>query len=219
LIISITVIETDTVVHTLPLTSTASTSTQSKVRSIDMEPFIVRTSIANKKKFDIQIAKFIYATNTAFRHVEHPEFIKLINLLHPGYKPPSRYQIASELLDKVFDSELSKIKDCLNGKNVCMAQDGWSNIHNDSIVCISVTDIIDETVHLCDTIDTKDNSHTAEYLLHLAVTSIKCCQKYGCKVKSFVTDNAANMHKMREQLARCEELGLTLLLMDAPHIF
>lgn len=173
-----------------------------------MEPFIVRTSIANKKTFDIQIAKFIYATNTAFRHVEHPEFIKLINLLHPGYKPPSRHQIASELLDKVFDSELGKIKDCLNGKNVCMAQDGWSNIHNDSIVCISATDIIDETVHLCDTIDTKDNSHTAEYLLHLAVTSIKSCQKYGCKVKSFVTDNAANMHKMREQLARCEELGM-----------
>lgn len=173
-----------------------------------MEPFIVRTSIANKKKFDIQIAKFIYATNSAFRHVEHPEFIKLINLLHPGYKPPLRRQIANELLNEVFDSELVKIKDCLNGKSVCMAQDGWSNIHNDSIVCISATDIIDETVHLCDTIDTKDNSHTAEYLLNLVVTSIKSCQKHGCRVRSFVTDNAANMRKMREQLAKCEELGM-----------
>jgi len=86
---------------------------------MDMEPFIVR-SIANKKKFDIQIAKFIYATNSAFRHVEHSEFIKLINLLHPGYKSPLRRQIANELLNEVFDSELVKIKDCLNGKSVCM---------------------------------------------------------------------------------------------------
>lgn len=173
-----------------------------------MEPFVVRTSVANKKKFDIQVAKFIYATNSAFRHVEHPEFIKLINLLHPGYKPPLRRQIANELLNEVFNSELRKVKDYLHEKNVCMAQDGWSNIHNDSVVCISVTDIIDETVHLCDTIDTKDNSHTAEYLLNLAVTSIKSCQKHGCKIRSFVTDNAANMRKMREQLAKCEELGM-----------
>lgn len=89
-----------------------------------MEPFITRTSIAAKKQFDVQIAKFIYATNSAFRHVEHPEFIKLINLLHPGYKPPSRFQIANELLDEVFNSEIAKIKNCLNGKTVCMAQDG-----------------------------------------------------------------------------------------------
>lgn len=71
-----------------------------------------------------------------------------------------------------------------------------------------MTDIINETVHLCDTIDTKDNSHTAEYLLNLAVTSIKSCQKHGCRVRSFVTDNAANTRKMREQLAKCEELGM-----------
>jgi len=129
-------------------------------------------------------------------------------LLHPGYKPPSRLQIANELLNEVFNSILIKIKDCLNRKTVCMAQDGWSNIHNDSIVCISATDIIDETVHLCDTIDTEGNSHTAEYLLNLAITSIKSCQQHGCRVKSFVTDNAANMHKMRDQLAKSDELGM-----------
>lgn len=63
-------------------------------------------------------------------------------------------------------------------------------------------------MYLCDTVDTEDNSHTAEYLLNLAVTSIKSCQKHGCRVRSFVTDNAANMCKMREQLVRCEELGM-----------
>jgi len=75
--------------------------------------------------------------------------------LHPGYKPPLRQQIANELLNEVFNSELVKIKDYLNGKNVYMAQAGWSNIHNDSLVCISATDIVDEIVHLCDTVDTE----------------------------------------------------------------
>lgn len=62
--------------------------------------------------------------------------LNFINLLHPGYKPPLRCQIASEVLNEVFDSELVKIKDCLSGKSVYMAQDGWNNIHNESIVCI-----------------------------------------------------------------------------------
>jgi len=75
-------------------------------------------------------------------------------------------------------------------------------------VCISATDIIDETVHLCDTIDTEGNSHTAEYLLNLAITSIKSCQQNRYRVKSFVTDNAANMHKMGDQLTKSDELGM-----------
>lgn len=55
---------TDTVTRTLSSTSTASTSTQPKSRSMDIESFVVRTSVANKKKFDLQIAKFIYEPQT-----------------------------------------------------------------------------------------------------------------------------------------------------------
>jgi hypothetical protein len=36
--------------------------------------------------FDLPTAKFFYGTNTLFRHVEHPEFVKLINQLRPGNK-------------------------------------------------------------------------------------------------------------------------------------
>jgi len=56
--------------------------------------------------------------------VIHSEFVKLINLLHLDYKLPLRCQIANELFDEIFDSELVKLKDCLNGKSICMAQDG-----------------------------------------------------------------------------------------------
>lgn len=52
----------------------------------------------------------------------------------------------------------------------------------------------------------QQKKHTAEYLLELVVTAIKNCQKFGCSIKSFVTDNASNMTKMRNQLSECEDL-------------
>ncbi|KAL4092430.1 hypothetical protein QTP88_026931 [Uroleucon formosanum] len=116
------------------------------------------------------INKIVYGTNTPFRHVEHPEF--------------------------VFNTTISEIKSQLNGKSVCMSMDGWSNIHNEPVVCISVYDVTEKAVYLVETIDTQDNSHNSEYLLNLAVEAISNCQKYNCTVRSFVTDNAANMAKI-----------------------
>lgn len=173
-----------------------------------LDKFVTRTSLSEKKKLDIQIARFIYATNSAFRHVEHAEFIKMIQLLRPGYSPPSRRQIGNELLEEIYTSTDTSIKKHLRGKTVCMAQDGWSNCHNDAIICVSVTDLLDENVHLVETIDTADNSHTSEYLLNIAIQSIKKCQQFGCSVRSFVTDNASNMTKMRTQLSKVEDIGM-----------
>ncbi|KAL4154529.1 hypothetical protein QTP88_000387 [Uroleucon formosanum] len=143
--------------------------------------FVIRTTQIDKKKFDLQTAKFVYGTNTPFRHVEHPEF--------------------------VFNTTISEIKSQLNGKSVCMSMDGWSNIHNEPVVYISVYDVTEKAVYLVETIDTQDNSHNSEYLLNLAVEAISNCQKYNCTVRSFVTDNAANMAKMREELAQIDEIG------------
>ena len=169
--------------------------------------FVIQTTQIDKKKFDLQIAKFVYGTNTPFTHVEHPEFVKLINQLRPGYKLPNRHNIANNLLDEIFNTTISEIKSQLNGKSVCMSMDGWSNIHNEPVVCISVYDVTEKAVYLVETIDTQDNSHNSEYLLNLAVEAISNCQKYNCTVRSFVTDNAANMAKMREELAQIDEIG------------
>ena len=44
--------------------------------------------------------------------------------------------------------------------------------------------------------------HTAEYLLEVATSAvISTEQRYGCKVGTFVTDNASNMVKMRREVA------------------
>lgn len=38
-----------------------------------LNQFVVRTTQVDKQNLDIQVARFIYATNTAFRAVEHVE--------------------------------------------------------------------------------------------------------------------------------------------------
>jgi hypothetical protein len=37
-----------------------------------------------------------------------------------------------------------------------MSQDGWSNIHNESIICLSITDAVEENIHLINTIDSQE---------------------------------------------------------------
>ncbi|KYN13601.1 hypothetical protein ALC57_14208 [Trachymyrmex cornetzi] len=110
---------------------------------------------------------------------------------------------------RLFLFQLYNIEQNLKGKIVTMMMDGWSNLHAEPIICISVVDIAEGNVYLIDTIDTTEHRHTANYLLNLAITAIKTCQKFDCSVRSFVTDNASNMTKMRNQLLECEELNLS----------
>lgn len=82
-----------------------------------------------------------------------------------------------------------------------MSLDGWSNIHREPVVCAVITNVTTKKVYLIDTINTEDNKHDSEYLLQVSVAAIKKCNdEFKCLVKSFVTDNAANMTKMRKSL-------------------
>jgi len=67
-----------------------------------------------------------------------------------------------------------------------------------------VTDVSDNCVHLIKTIDTTDSRHDASYLLEIAIDGIRACLELGCKVTSLVTDNAANMNRVRQVLAQAE---------------
>ncbi|KAJ8885047.1 hypothetical protein PR048_011243 [Dryococelus australis] len=80
----------------------------------------------------------------------------------------------------------AEVKKASTGKSVCMALDGWSNVHNDTTVCVPVSDVLDGCINLTETIDNEDNSHTSDYL---------------SVVRSFVTNTAANIGEMRDELA------------------
>jgi len=89
-----------------------------------MNTFVIRTTQYEKKKLDNQVVRFIFASNSPFRTVEHPQFLKMISMLRPRYNPLDRHNMANELLNDVYDSLSKLIKLELDGKTVCMALDG-----------------------------------------------------------------------------------------------
>ena len=109
----------------------------------------------------------IYATNGPFSLVEHNEFIKLMSMLLPGYKPPTCYDISGRLLDEVHTSMLADCKDQLGGETMSKALDGWSNVHNEPVVCVSVTSEKGQGF-ITGTMDSSGYSHTSEYLQEIA---------------------------------------------------
>ncbi|XP_069586836.1 uncharacterized protein [Ranitomeya imitator] len=175
-----------------------------------IDRFVIRTSRLEKELIDEKIGQFIYATNSSFRLTENPHFINMVQSLRPGYSPPSRADVAGKLLDQVYDREMEQCATALEGKIVNLSIDGWSNVHNDPIVCACIT-TEEGKVFLAQTTDTSGNAHTAEYLQEVAVKAITTCeQKFKCLVRSLVTDNAANVSKMRRDLE--EQGGNTKLL-------
>lgn len=89
-----------------------------------------------------------------------------------------------------------------------MDLDGWSNVHNEPVVCVSVTNENSESF-LVKTVDTSGQKHDATYLTGLATKVIKeVSQEFDVKVRSFVTDNAANMQAMRKQLKNESECSI-----------
>lgn len=176
-----------------------------------LSSFVVRTSQDKKKELDKQIARAIFATNCSFRSIEHKEVRKAIEMLRPGYVPPSRFQLSSIILDEIFEDEKSKYCKNLSGKSVCMSLDGWSNIHNEPIICVVLT-AEDGNSFLFESIDTSGHSHTSDYLADIAVDVInKCDTEFNCKVTSIVTDNAANMSSMRKKLSQLLNLKYPII--------
>lgn len=120
--------------------------------------------------------------------------------MHPGYKIPDRKQIANELLDETFQEIQKESATLLNNEIVCLSIDGWANIKRDPIICSTITND-DGRVFLVDTVNTEDQPHTSSNLLKITKMSKELAeQTFSCKVASFVTDTAANMKKMREEL-------------------
>ena len=135
----------------------------------------------------------IYATNSPFRMVDHPEFIKIIHFLCPGYNPPNRTDTGGKLLDTVHKNSLTSCSGLLHDQSITMSTDGWTNIHIEPLVCATVT-TTNSDIYLADTIDTFGHSHSSDYVVDVAFNSINKFEKqFGSKVCSVVTDNAANV--------------------------
>lgn len=54
------------------------------IKARHLDELETKTTRSEREVLDDQVAKFIYATNSSFRIMEHPEFIQMINRLRLG---------------------------------------------------------------------------------------------------------------------------------------
>ncbi|XP_055845077.1 uncharacterized protein LOC129911335 [Episyrphus balteatus] len=189
-----------------------------KSRVQPMTNFLVRTSEDLKKQLDHQIARAVYATNSSFRCVEHPQVKRTIEMLRPGYQPPSRFDLGNTLLEEIYNEEKEKCFSSVKDQTVNLSIDGWSNVHMEPIICGCVTTETGE-VYLLESIDTSGKPHTADYLQEISKNLIlKCKTQYKCRVASFVTDNASAMTRMRLDLRSDDDNDGILTYGCAAHI-
>ena len=123
----------------------------------------------------------------------------MIDGLRPGYSAPTRKTLGEQHLDDVYKDNQQIMKDTISGKSGTLIQDGWSNVHNDPIVAASIQ--VEGKTFFLNSVDTGAMPKSAENCKTLCEDSIKIAkEEYGCTIKSIVTDNAANMSKMRQSL-------------------
>ena len=164
---------------------------------VSMDKYVIRTSSTMKEKLDVQFARAIYACNIPFSAAENPEMKKLMTMARGGsYNPPTRQALSGKLLDNVSEDCEEVIKENLNGRQVTLVQDGWSNVHNNPIIgsCLHTG----KKAFFVRAVDTGSEKKTAEYIAELTKTEIERCEvQYGCKVIGFVSDNEAKMLRTR----------------------
>ena len=129
-------------------------------------------------------------------------------MARPGYSPPTRKAVSGPLLDEIHESLEKEMKKELDGKEGALAQDGWSNCHNEPVVASCVQ--VGEKSFYLDSKMTGSTAKTSENCKAMCQESIaEAKEKYNFKVTSVVTDNAKNMERMRQQLQE-EDPGLTV---------
>lgn len=182
-----------------PQEASESESVKKRKRQLDMGHFVYKTSSEAKQQLDIAISRFFFGCNIPFSVAEHELFKNMITALRPGYQPPSRKALANNLLDCVSGDLEKDMKKELQGKVVTLVEDGWSNVHNDPVTatCVHVTG----KSFFMKATDNGSQKKTAQYCKNqCSATITEIQQKYGCTVRSIVTDNEKKMQKMKSLL-------------------
>ena len=147
-----------------------------------MDRFLYKTSPAEKELLDLQGARAFYACNIPFLAAENEHMKQYISMLRGGsYQIPSRKQLSTTLLDKVYTECKEILATNLKGKEVTLIQDGWSNVHNQPIIASCLHD--GTKSYFVRSVDTGSEKKTADYCTKSAEEEIKFVEEeYNCKV-------------------------------------
>ena len=163
------------------------------------------TGHTKQQEIDAAITKFVVGTNSPFVIVENANFLRLVDILRPRTKIPSRQKLAGPLLDKVFAEEKLKVEKIVKDQVCTMMIDGWSTKVMEPVLGNAIS-VLGQTF-LFDTLDTSDHPHTTDYLVEIFKEElIKIEAEWGVTVSSIVTDNASNMASFRRLVKNPSEL-------------
>lgn len=95
-------------------------------------------SVRRSKELDEQLLKFVVMGFHPFSIVEEEEFKRLVNMLCPGYRLPTRKTLSSSLLLQEYNMTLQIVKINLQeAEAVCLTTDTWTSINNESFIAIT----------------------------------------------------------------------------------
>ena len=99
----------------------------------------------------------------------------------------------------IFSAKFTKLKKIKLRNNFAatLSFDGWSNVTNNPIIEVSFSTA--NRTYLADILNTTGSPHTAENLAEICEAQIvKCEEEWGVVISCLVTDNAANILRMRK---------------------
>ena len=83
-------------------------------------------------KFERQVGRFVYATNSPFTIVENAEFVTMMEMARPGIKLPGRRAVGGRILEDVHGEEWAKFKRSVPrfgrgvGGGLCLIKVEWA---------------------------------------------------------------------------------------------
>jgi hypothetical protein len=171
-----------------------------------------------------------YATVIPFRVVEDEHFRMLLYCLRPGFKVPSRHQLAGRLLDKVYRQRKEAVVELLSMQtHVTLVSDMWYDPNKQSIVNFVLVSLGMPSV-FWSSLATGDASHTGVFMAQRIQSVAEQVEStVGCnlRVSTVVTDNSSNMialwtelRKWRKKLMYngCAAHAMNLLIKDVIRI-
>ena len=163
-----------------------------------------KLAVKLKLSLILRLADSSMACNIPFAVAEHELFKNMITALRPGYQPPPRKALADNLLDNVSNELQIEMQKELQGKDVTLVEDGWSNVHNDPVTATCVH--VNGKSFFVKATDNGSAKKTAEYCKdQCSATMAEIEQKYACKVRSIVTDNEKKLEKMKTLLQQDDD--------------
>ncbi|POM78926.1 Transposase putative [Phytophthora palmivora] len=127
------------------------------------------------------------STGMAFYKVEHNVLLKALQLLEPGVKLPSSFQLATTFLDDAYSKSLLVMQVELEGQVLAIVTDSWTDMNG--LAVISYVAVACKKTYFLESVYTGAQAHDAAFL----ATDIKLViDKYEfLHVGAVVTDNMA----------------------------